>query len=322
MSTDIFIYSENKTIAFEILSKGSEVAKQTGGKVCALIAGKEIDETTIAEYCQQGADLCYVIKHANLAEFSVEPYTDAFTQIVKKYQPFALIIGGTKRGKELAPRIATRLSTGCAADCIDIRYNDASKMLEIDRRIYGGASVVTETFKTKPQIITVQPKAFEPLQKDSSRKIEFVEEKVDIVQSNLKVIERREKPAGVLKIEDVQVIVSMGRGVKQKSDIKIIADLAKALGGEIGCSRPIAADLKWLSEDHWVGLSGHKVKPKLYIACGISGQIQHLAGMRDSHIIVAINKDENAPIFKFADYGIIGDLYKIVPKLTELFRKK
>jgi electron transfer flavoprotein alpha subunit len=163
---------------------------------------------------------------------------------------------------------------------------------------------------------------FKPLPEDDNRQGEILEKTISPSESNIKTINVSARTKGSVCIEDAEFIISVGRGLKNKEDISIIKNLADSLKGEIGCSRPIASDLKWLPTEHWVGLSGHKVKPKIYIACGISGQIQHLAGMRDSDIIVAINKDPEAPIFNAADYGIVGDIYKVVPALVDKLKQQ
>jgi electron transfer flavoprotein alpha subunit len=161
------------------------------------------------------------------------------------------------------------------------------------------------------------------LPKDEHRTGEVVKQAVQVPVSASRIVKVQERKSEGVNVEDAEIIVSCGRGLKKKEDIRLVSELADALKGRtVGCSRPIAADLKWLSEDHWIGLSGHKVKPKLYVACGISGQIQHIAGMRDSGVVVAINKDPEALIFKSADYGIVGDLYEVLPRLTSAIKEK
>ena len=189
--------------------------------------------------------------------------------------------------------------------------------------VFSGNAISVEQFNSKPVIITIPSKVFDPIKKDEKRKGNITKKKITTEKYSSNILRIKEMETGGVNVEDAEIIVSCGRGLKNKDDIKLIEDLASALKGKtVGCSRPIAADLKWLPEDHWIGLSGHKVKPKLYIAAGISGQIQHIAGMRDSGIIVAINKDPEALIFKSADYGIIGDLYEVLPKLTNAVKEK
>jgi electron transfer flavoprotein alpha subunit len=213
------------------------------------------------------------------------------------------------------------LNAGLSVDSKSLSIKGGNVVSE--RIVYSGNGVAVERFTSKPAIVTVPAKTYDPLPADPSRTGEIVTKEIAPKAYGSKIIKVEKMASEGANVEDAQIIVSCGRGFKNKGDIKMIEDLANALKGyTLGCSRPIAADLKWLSEDHWIGLSGHKVKPKLYVACGISGQIQHVAGMRDSGIIVAINKDANAPIFKVADYGIVGDLYQVIPKLVDAIKKK
>jgi electron transfer flavoprotein alpha subunit len=206
-------------------------------------------------------------------------------------------------------------------DCTSVYLKD--KKLTTERIVYSGNAIAVQEFTAAPQILTIAPKVYDPLPKNEQHKGELIKMKIEPEPSPSKILKIQEMKTEGINVEDAEIIVSCGRGFKKKEDIKLVSDLADVLKGKtVGCSRPIAADLKWLSEDHWIGLSGHKVKPKLYGACGISGQIQHIAGMRDSNVIVAINKDPEALIFKSADYGIVGDLYDVLPKLTTAIKDK
>ncbi|MDH7507730.1 MAG: electron transfer flavoprotein subunit alpha/FixB family protein, partial [Candidatus Thermoplasmatota archaeon] len=232
-----------------------------------------------------------------------------------------ILIGSNKNGKELASRHAGLLNAGCVIDCFNV-YIKNSKLI-IERMVYSGNAIAEQQFNSKLAIVTIPPKVFTPTPVDPNHKGEIFKNKFEVEKYNSKIIKIQEMKTGEVNVEEAEIIVSCGRGFKKKDDIKLVSELADALKGKtVGCSRPIAADLKWLSEDHWIGLSGHKVKPKLYIAAGISGQIQHIAGMRDSGVVVAINKDPEALIFKSADYGIVGDLYEVLPKLTNAVKEK
>jgi electron transfer flavoprotein alpha subunit len=224
-------------------------------------------------------------------------------------------------GKEIAPRLASKFNSCSASECISAELNE-NKDLRITRVVYSGNGVATQEFSSKPQIITLAAQTFKPKPRDDAKSGEIIDKPVEDIATNVKVVNVSERSSGAICIEDAEFIISCGRGIKNKEDIQMIKDLAGSLKGEIGCSRPIASDLKWLPTEHWVGLSGHKVKPKIYIACGISGQIQHLAGMRDSDIIIAINKDPEAPIFNAADYGIVGDIYKVIPELVQQLKQQ
>jgi len=315
----VLVFSDDKKLTFEILSKSSEIAKELGEKLTAIIIGKG-DESLAKEYVSYGADNVYIAE-TDIEEFKAEEYASVLENIVKETKSDTIIIGSNKNGKELASRLAGRLDVGCIIDCTNIYLKD--KKLTSERVVYSGNAIAVEQFKSKPAILTVPSKVFDPLPKDDKRKGETTKKKFTVEKSESKILKVQEMKSEDVNVEDAEIIVSCGRGLKNKEDIKIIEDLANAIKGRtVGCSRPIAADLKWLSEDHWIGLSGHKVKPKLYIAAGISGQIQHIAGMRDSGIIVAINKDPDALIFKSADYGIVGDLYEVLPKLTSAVKEK
>lgn len=314
-------FSENMEVGFELLAKGRELANDLNTRLGAILLGHNVKDKA-KELIAHGADVVYVGDDPSLADFYVEAYTDAIAGIVMQHEPEMLLIGSTKRGRELAPRVATRLKVGCASDCTNLSVDKEKRVLIAERPAISAMVVATETFRTKLQIATVPPRTFEKMQKDEARKGEVVEVRVEIGKVEKKILERKPKEVKGIKIEDAELITSGGRGFRKKEDLKLLEELAGLIGATVGCSRPIAADLKWLPEDHWVGLSGHKVKPKLYMATGISGQVQHLAGMRDSKVIVAINKDKDAPIFKVADYGIVGDLYQIVPAITNYVKSQ
>ncbi|HLG29472.1 MAG TPA: electron transfer flavoprotein subunit alpha/FixB family protein, partial [Candidatus Brocadiales bacterium] len=216
------------------------------------------------------------------------------------------------------PRIAQKFGAGCATDCVD--FSLEHEKLIVKRFVLGGRFIAAQRFLRNPQIVTVPTRRFEK-KLDTTRTGEIIKTSLKPAEPRVQVLEIKDKTSQKLRIEEADIIVSAGRGLKKKEDLMLIESLAKALGGAVGCSRSVAADLKWLPEEHWVGLSGHKVKPKLYIAIGISGQVQHIAGIRDAKTIIAINNDPNAPIFKACDYGIVGDLYDIVPALTNAIRK-
>ncbi|MCJ7571180.1 MAG: electron transfer flavoprotein subunit alpha/FixB family protein [Candidatus Thermoplasmatota archaeon] len=315
----VLVYSDNKNITIEMLSKAAELAKETKKKVTATIIGKA-DENLAKEYISYGADKVFIAE-TNLKDFKAEEYADILSKIVKETKSEIILVGSNKNGKELAARLGGLLNAGCIVDSNNV-YMKNNKLLA-ERIVYSGNAIAVNQFNSKPAIVTIPSKAFDPLKKDTSRKGEVTKKKIDGEKSNSKIVKVTEMKTGGVNVEDAEIIVSCGRGFKNKDDIKLVQELADVLKGKtVGCSRPIAADMKWLSEEHWIGLSGHKVKPKLYIAAGISGQIQHIAGMRDSGIVVAINKDPDALIFKSADYGIVGDLYTVLPKLISAVKEK
>ncbi len=311
----VLIYSENKNVGFELIAKAKELSKD----IIAVVIGEK-NEDIAKEYVSHGATKVIVVK-TSLDSYKAEEYADIFKEIVADKKADAFLIGSDKNGKELASRLAGMLDAGCIIDAVKVYEKDGK--LTAERVVYSGNAIAVEQFTEKPAIITIPSKVFDPLKIDDSRKGEIVKKDMKAKQSASKIINIAETKSDGVNVEDADIIVSCGRGFKNKDDIKFASELADVLKGKtVGCSRPIAADLKWLPEEHWIGLSGHKVKPQLYIAAGISGQIQHIAGMRDSGVVVAINKDPEALIFNSADYGIVGDLYSVLPKLTDALKKK
>ena len=315
----VVIFSDTKRNAFELLAKARELADLKGSKVTAVAIGKDA-ESAAGEYISRGADRV-IVAGTSMENFKAEEAADILEAVIREVSPQVVLIASTKDGKELAPRLAAKLDTGCISDAGRIYYEGDALMAE--RIVYSGNGIAVEQFSSFPGIVTVPGKVFDPLPPDAGRTGEIVKKDVELKDHGSRIINVQAMRSEGVNVEDAEIIVSCGRGFKGSDDLKLITELAEVIkGNTVGCSRPIAADLKWLSEDHWIGLSGHKVKPKLYIACGISGQIQHVAGMRDSGVIVAINKDADAPIFNSADYGIVGDLYQVLPKLIDAIRQK
>jgi len=305
----ILVWSEDKEHAYQLIAKGVEIAEKKGSGVYALASGDA------QEYFNQGADKVLV---ADLGEFSVEPYRGALLKAVEVSGAEIVLIGASKRGKEVAPRVAAALGVGCMTECNYVDLVDGE--LVVERLTYGGSTIAKETCTSNPTIITVPPRSFDKLEAKEGAG-EVIQIDFDAPEPRVKVIERREKPKGDQDLENADIIVSAGRGFKNKDDLKVLEELAEALGGAaIGCTRPISADLGWMED--WVGISGKKVKPSLYITCGISGQIQHVAGIRDSKIIVSINNDEGAGIHGVSDYSIVGDIYEVVPALVKALKEK
>jgi electron transfer flavoprotein alpha subunit len=227
------------------------------------------------------------------------------------------MVGSTKRGRELAPRVAAALNAGYSGDCYDIQPTDGG--FTTRRLTYGGAVVATGTIKGKPAIVGVPARSFQKPEAQGTRG-EIVELEITVPASRIRVVETRTKRARDAGLENAKIIVSAGRGFKKREDLKLLEDLAAVLDAKMGCSRPVSADLGWM--DQWVGISGKKVAPRLYVACGISGTIQHAAGIRDSQTIVSINIDESAGIHELSDYSIVGDIYAVLPVLTRALRER
>jgi electron transfer flavoprotein alpha subunit len=264
-----------------------------------------------------GADKVLVVDNIGLERFQAEAYLGILQNLAAMYHPEIVMIGSTRNGKPLAARLATRLETGCAPDCTRLSVDENRRLIG-ERITYGGNAIAKVTFKTKPQIATVPARAFErPGKQNRSGQVVKLEFKLE--QPRTEVVERKPLGASNVKIEEAEYIICCGRGMQKKDDKAMLEEFAKVVGGQVGCTRPLVEDRKWFTD--WIGLSGHKVKPKLYIACGLSGVIQHVAGIRDSKIIVAINRDPEAPIFEIADYGVVGNLYEVVPALKEALKK-
>jgi len=305
----VLVFAELDSTAGELIAKAQEIAKGLGTDVTALAGPTNSGE----KLAKLGADK--IVNLQTAATFAItESYADAISEACSELKPQVVLIGSTRWGKEVAARAAGKLGWGCAVDCSSVSL-DASKALVVERLVLGGNAVAMEQFTSLPAIVAIPPKTIPCNAEDPTRKPQVGDKTFSLPEPKLKLSKTSKREVAGVKLDAAQVVVSCGRGLKNKDDVKLVLELAKTLSGELGCSRPIAADLKWLPKEHWVGLSGIKVKPRLYVAVGISGQIQHLAGMRDSSIIVAINKDKDAPIFKAADYGIIGDLYKVLPEL-------
>lgn len=313
----VWVFSENYKLTLEVLGKGRKIADTLKTELVAVLVGNNVQEKA-NDLIKYGADKVYLVDNPVLERFQAEAYLSVLHNLTANYKPDILLIGSTKNGKPLAARLATRLETGCIPDCARLSVDEKGRLIG-ERITYGGNAVAKVTFRSKPQIATIPARAFEkPEPQDRSGEVTKLD--VQIEEPKTEVVETKPLQTSSVNIEEAKVIVSCGRGMEKKEDKILLEDLAKILGGQVGNSRPLAEDRKWFTE--WVGLSGHKVKPKLYVACGISGVIQHVAGIRDSKIIVAINNDPEAPIFEVADYGIVGDLYEILPALTEALKKQ
>ena len=318
--SDVWVFSERADVALELLGKGRELADGLGTSLCALVLGMALERDTDT-FASHGADKVFLVENQALQNTLPEPFAEAIGKLASQYRPQVLLIGGTRRGRDIAARAAARLETGVITDCVALGLDGERRTLVADRPSYGGILVSTEICTTRPQIATVPPRAFERAAPRQGQRGEIIRMDVDLAPPKTRVVRVAPKEVRGVGLEDASVIVSAGRGVAKKEDLKILQELASELGGELGCSSPLAEDLKWLPLERLVGLTGRKVKPKLYVACGISGQVQHITGMRGSRTVVAINTDPEAPIFQQSDYCVKGDLYEIVPLLTEAFRK-
>lgn len=314
----VWVFSDHPQLVLELAGKGRSLANELGTKLTLLVAGTN---QNYEHYIQCGADRVLSMEDPALNTFQVETYTDALSELITKERPDILLIGATRNGLEFAPRLAERLKTGCVTEATKLSLDAEKKFLLMDRLAWGGNITETHVSRSKPQIATIPKGLFAALPADPSRTGEIVKVQPKIKPPNTKILESKTKPMQGIKLGEASVIVSFGRGVKKKEDMELIQRFAQTVGGAMGCSRPIAEDLGWLPEEQYIGLSGQKVSPKLYIACGISGQIQHLTGIRNSRVIVSINSDPKAPILEFSDYGLVADLYDAIPALIDAIKQ-
>jgi len=307
----IWVFGEGRVQTLELLNAGKNAAKALETRLVAFTRERPSAE----EFIAYGADEVLVLPQ--LAEDQpLESYVPVLAETARHEDPDVFFIAATARGKEIAARLATRLETGLCSGCSGFGFDQEKKLLRMERMVFGGAAMQSLICTTRPQIATIPPRTFEPAAVQTGRK-GTVRELQSTPSSAVKVIKRSPKAKEAVNITEAKIVVCVGRGMNNKEDVDLARQLADVLGGEVGCTRPIAEELHWLPEEVYLGISGKKVKPDLYIGLGVSGQIQHVTGIRDSKVLLAVNRDENAPIFEAADYGIVGDLYQVVPKLIE-----
>ena len=316
-------------VAFELLGKGKELAKDLNTEVTAVLIGSGVKGLAdqLAEY---GADKVIVVDDPELKEYRTEPYAHALASVINEYKPEIMLVGATAIGRDLGPTVSARVATGLTADCTKLEIGDfpinpvgnqeqKHNQLLMTRPAFGGNTIATIACPdNRPQMATVRPGVMQKIAPNKGAKAEVIEYNPGFTPNNryveiLNVVKAVKNTANIM---DAKILVSGGRGVGSPENFKILEDLAEVLGGTVSCSRAVV-DAGWKPKDLQVGQTGKTVRPNVYFAIGISGAIQHVAGMEESDIIIAINKDETAPIFEVADYGIVGDLNKIVPALTE-----
>ncbi len=319
-------------VAFELLGKGKELAKDLNTEVTAVLIGSGVKDLAdqLAEY---GADKVIVVDDPELKEYRTEPYAHALASVINKYKPEIMLVGATAIGRDLGPTVSARVKTGLTADCTVLEIGDfplnvapgqeqLHNQLLMTRPAFGGNTIATIACPyNRPQMATVRPGVMQAIEKIAGAKANVEEFNPGFTPDNryveiLNVVKAVKNTANIM---DAKILVSGGRGVGSKENFKLLEDLAEVLGGTVSCSRAVVEN-GWLPVDLQVGQTGKTVRPQIYFAIGISGAIQHVAGMEESDLIVAINKDEDAPIFDVADYGLVGDLNKIVPALTEALK--
>jgi len=326
-SGEVWVFCEQKggviqNVAWELLGKGRELADKLGTKLCGVLLGHGVDGLTVSVF-ERGADKIYVVDSPRLKDYQNEPYSKALIRLVDKYRPEIFLCGATTTGRSLISKVAVKAMTGLTADCTGLDIDPEKRLLLQTRPAFGGnimATIITP--ERRPQMATVRHKVMKEAEAISGRTGEVVAEEMDetALASESRLLDIVKEIETTVNLSEADIIISGGRGMDGPENFKMLEKLALAIGGAVGASRA-AVDAGWIPYSHQVGQTGKTVCPKLYIACGISGQIQHLIGMQSSEVIVAINKDPDAPIFKVATYGVVGDLFKILPVLTEKLSK-
>ena len=331
----VFIYAQQvdnelSSIAFELIGKAKELAADLGTDVTAVLLGSNV-KGLADELGEYGADKVIVVDNPELETYRTEPYAQALAAVINEYKPEIMLVGATAIGRDLGPTVSARVATGLTADCTKLEIGDfpinavpgkedeqKHNQLLMTRPAFGGNTIATIACPdNRPQMATVRPGVMQKRPKEAGRKAEVIEYAAPIEKNDrfVEILNVVKAVGNVENIMDAKVLVSGGRGVGSKENFQMLQDLADVFGGMVSCSRAVVEN-GWLAQDYQVGQTGKTVRPQIYFAIGISGAIQHVAGMEESDLIIAINKDEDAPIFDVADYGIVGDLNKIVPQLT------
>ena len=335
----VFIYAQQvdgeiSPIAYELLGKAKDLAADLDTDVTAVLLGSNV-KALADSLAQYGADRIIVVDSPVLEVYRTEPYTQALAAVINEYKPDIMLVGATAIGRDLGPRVSARVGTGLTADCTQLEIGDfplnplpnkeqKHNQLLMTRPAFGGNTIATIACPdNRPQMATVRPGVMQKIDPIEGAKAEVVEFNPELKENNcyVEILDVVKEVTEVADIQDAKILVSGGRGVGSKENFKILQDLADAVGGTVSCSRAVV-DNGWMPKDLQVGQTGKTVRPTVYFAIGISGAIQHTAGMEESDIIIAINKDESAPIFDVADYDIVGDLNKIVPLITEAVKAR
>ncbi len=328
---DVFVWSEwekkgdtlqIKNVALELIAKGRELADKLGETIAVILLGKNVDHL-VDELFHHGADKVFLCQHDLLENYSTDGYTTVISSIIAVEKPSIVLYGATPNGRDLAPRIAARLALGLTADCTGLDINSVNQLVQT-RPAFGGnimASIISPY--TRPQMSTVRPNVFAKLQPDTTRTgiVEEVEVTLKPISIRTKIVEEIVSQDESTNIEDAEILVSAGRGIGSKESLSLISDMAEELDATVSGSRALV-DLGWIPHPQQVGQSGKTVAPTLYFALGISGAIQHLVGMSSSDTIVSINNDPDAPIFKVTDFGIVGDIFEIIPEFIKLLKAR
>ncbi len=313
-----------KEVSYELLARGRKLADKLGVDLASVLLGSNISESELKQLIYRGADKVYVVDAPELGNFIAENYSNVLVDLINKYKPEIIIAGATTSGRTLMPYVSVRVNAGLTADCTGLDIEEETKNLLQTRPAIGGNILATiKTPNNRPQMATVRVKSSRPAPIDKSRSGEIINIKLrqELIDGRVERIGFRKAEGETVGIQDADIVVAGGRGLKKGENFRLIRELAEKLGGVIGASRD-AVDRGWVSYPHQVGLSGKTISPKLYIAIGISGAIQHLAGIKTADTVVAINSDPDAQIFKVSDFGIVGDLFEVIPLLNERLAKK
>ena len=322
---DIWILAEQsqgeiQRITFELMARGLELADKRKCGLSVMVFGNCVNDNALQDMIDRGANRVVYVEHPSLKEFLIEPYADAMCSIVQEYKPEVLLAGATTTGRTLMPYVAIKANAGLTADCtmLDIE-TDTGNLIQTRPAIGGNIMASILTANHRPQMATVRPRSSSPAENKGSKNGEIVKVTPKNLTKSKLVLEKSTPYDEKINISDADIVVTVGRGIKKKENLHIIYKLAEVLNAAVGATRDVV-DRGWLDYSHQVGLSGQTISPKLYIGIGLSGTIQHIAGMQTSEKIIAINKDSEAQIFRMADHGIVGDLFEVVPLLTEKLR--
>ena len=324
---DVWVFAEQRDgvimpVVIELLGEGKKLANEVGCNLCAVLCGHHV-EGLADQLFEYGADKVYVADHEELATYRTDAYTKVINDAIEEYKPEIVLLGATHIGRDLGPCLAVKANTGLTADCTKLEIDPEDKKIKQTRPAFGGNLMATIVCPNhRPQMSTVRPGVMEKAAFEEGRKGELVKLNVEFKEGDIrtKVLEIVKTMKDTVSLTDAEIIVSAGMGLGKPEGFELLKQLADKLGGIVAASRA-AVDAGWIDHAYQVGQTGTTVKPKIYIACGISGAIQHVAGMQNSEQIIAINTNENAPIFEIADYGIVGDLYKVIPAIMEALDK-
>ncbi len=322
----VWIFAEQRDgkvapVVYELLGEGRRLADRLGVELSAILLGETVEKEA-NELISHGADTVYLVEDPALKDFNDDPYAEVLTELIKEYKPEVVLSGATSTGRSFMPKVATRLKTGLTADCTGLGIEEERKLLLQTRPAFGG-NIMAQILcpENRPQMATVRHKVMDKAKRDEKHRGKIIRKIFDgKLSSRTKVLKEVLEKEETVNLAEADIIVSGGRGLGEAKNFSLIRELAKELGAAVGASRA-TVDAGWISYSHQVGQTGKTVKPKIYVACGISGAIQHLIGMQSSDIIVAVNKDPDAPVFKVATYGIVGDLFEVIPEFISRIRK-